>query len=134
MENLIDIYTFDENDEEIRNAITINNEIVKVLSFNLAYSMTPNTQPIPPQKIATSVKSIATFSIVFTIPPKSTSIYKFLGVMINIIAGKASGNTDFTVDFWLGEIHFEKIDMKMTSSNLVSGPNQVPGLQIALLR
>lgn len=131
IEQLMDIYTYN-GDEIVRGAITINNEIVRVLSFNMAYSMTPNTQPIPPSRIASSVKSVSTFSITFTLPPRTVS--SCVNLMVTIMTGSVSGNSDFVVDFWLGDNHFENITMRMIANNLVSGPNQVPGMQIGLMR
>ena len=152
MDDLLDIYTYDENGNQVRNAVKIktkvgsadasNYEIVNVLAFNVSYSMTPNTQPIPPQLISTSVKSVSTFGVNFVIPPKNnyakepsgTTTVGFLKVISEIMVGNTTGNTDFILDFWFGTTHFEDVSMKMTSTMLNSGPDKIPGIQIGLLR
>ena len=152
MDNLIDIYTFDEDGNQVRNAIKIKTkigsadasdyEIVNVLAFNVSYSMTPNTQPIPPSLISTSVKSVSTFGVNFVIPPKGTYALEptadttigFLKVISEIMVGNTTGNADFILDFWFGTTHFEAVSMKMTSTMLNSGPDKIPGIQIGLLR
>lgn len=148
MDDLLDIYTLDSNGEQVRNTIKIKTgsqdyEVVNVLAFNFSYSMTPNTQPIPPSRLSTSVKSVATFGINFVIPPKGkyaetkttpTTFVGFLKVMNEIMVGNTSGNTSFIVDFYFGDTHFQNVSMKMISAMLNSGPDKIPGIQIGLLR
>lgn len=134
MENVIDVKDFKikigDNDAEN----------VKPISFNIAYSMTPNTQPIPPAKIATSVKSLATFSITFAVPMIE---YNFLETITKIMSGDTSGNTDFKVSFLLGTkenstvtfgTEFVNVPMKLVSAQITTAINEVPGIQIALMR
>ena len=107
-------------------------ERVKPISASIIYAMTPNTQPIPPDKIATSVKSVATFALTLTVP--LTNTYHFVTVASEIMAGEISGNLDFEVSFTLGSVEFNNIAMKMTSSQITTAINEVPGLQIGLIK
>ena len=139
MDNLLDISTTDANNKIHRNAFTMTTgegqsavtEIVKPVNFNIAYSMTPNTQPIPPAKLATSVKSLATFAITLTVP--MTDRYEFIKLMAKIINGTESGNSNFTVSFSIGTAVFN-VPMKLVSSQITTAIDQVPGLQIGLIK
>lgn len=128
MENVMDI-------EDLR----IGSEEVKPINFNIAYSMTPNTQPIPPSKLATSVKSLATFSITFSVP--LTSEYAFLTTISEIMAGVTSGNTNFEIAFSIGSVKFgyfedgdEPLNLKLTSCQITTAINEVPSIQIGLMK
>lgn len=121
MENLIDVSEF-----------TIDDEDVKPINFNIAYTMTPNTQPIPPSKIATSVKSVASFSVSFSVP--LTTDYAFLATIANIMKGETSGNTDFKISFTLGSVEFEEVPMKLVSTQITTAINEIPSIQIGLIK
>lgn len=105
---------------------------VKPISFVMSYSMTPNTQPIPPQRIATSVKSVSTFSVTLGVP--LISDYQFITVCNKIAAGIVSGNISFVVSFKLGSVEFNNVPMKLVSSQITTAINEVPGLQIGLIK
>lgn len=126
MEGVIDISNFKiklgDNDAEN----------VKPISCNLAYAMTPNTQPIPSSRIATSVKSVATFSLSFAVP--LTSAYSFLTTIYEIMSGATTGNTDFLVSFTLGSVSFTNVPMKMISTQVTTAINEIPSIQIGLMR
>ena len=126
MENVMDIEDFSikigESDAES----------IKPISFVMSYSMTPNTQPIPPQRIATSVKSVSTFSVTLGVP--LTSDYQFITVCNQIAAGIISGNTSFVVSFKLGSVEFNNVPMKLVSSQITTAINEVPALQIGLIK
>ena len=120
---------------DIKN-LYINGESVKPISFTMTYSMTPNTQQIPPSKIATSVKSVATFSIAFAVPLSSS--YSFVRTIARIMAGTDRGNTDFDVRFAIGDVSFGTNDlpmkMKLITSQITTAINEIPGLQIGMMR
>ena len=120
--------------DEITQKVVYNETIDSVtpISFQLAYSMTPNTQPIPPQRIATSVKSVSTFSITFGIP--LTSEYSFVEIINKIAAGQISGNISFYISFNIGSVEFSDLPMKLVSSQITTAINEVPGLQIGLIK
>lgn len=133
MENVMDITDF---------AIKIGEgdyKSVKPINSGLSYSMTPNTQPIPPSKIATSVKSVATFSLQFGVP--LISDYDFITTISNIMTGTTSGNTDFYVRFKIGTVKFGYFDtsdtaltMKLLSAQITTAINEIPSLQIGLIK
>ena len=126
MEGVIDISNFKIQVEEE------DVEDVKTISCNVAYAMTPNTQPIPPSKIATSVKSVSTFSLSFAVP--LTSAYNFIVRIAEIMAGSRTGNTDFKVSFTLGSVSFNNVPMKLVSSQVVTAINEIPSIQIGLIK
>lgn len=128
MENVIDLtdFTIKIDSEEVQG------ESVKPISASLAYSMTPNTQPIPPAKIATSVKSVSTFSLTFAVP--LISDYSFITTISNIMSGVTTGNTDFIVSFKLGNVSFTNVHMKLVSSQVTTAINEIPGLNIGLIK
>lgn len=121
MEDIIDVST-----------ITIGTETVRPVSFSVSYSMTPNTQQIPPDKLSTSVKSLASFSITLSVP--LTSTYSFITNISNIMAGNLSGNTNFRLTFTLGSVTFSNVDMKLLSAQITTAINEAPVLQIGLIR
>ena len=128
MENVMDI-----------NSFKIGTETIEPISFTMTYSMTPNTQQIPPDKLATSVKSLATFSIAFAIPLLNT--YTFVSTVASIMSGSTTGNTSFDVSFKLGNTKFGYFDtgdthlyMKLISAQVTTAINEIPGLQIGMMR
>lgn len=133
MEGIIDISSFTikvgENDAEK----------VRPIRFNIAYSMTPNTQPVPSDKLATSVKSVATFSLSFNVP--LTSKYNFITTLANIMNGSLSGNTSLELSFKLGSVKFgyfetgdAKLEMKVVSVQVTTAINEIPSIQIGLIK
>ena len=106
-------------------------EVVRPISFNMAYSMTPNTQQKSSEHISSSVKSVSTFSVSFVVP--FTSNYNFLEKISNIMSGSVSGNLTFTVKFSLNDVSFD-VPMKLVSCQMNTAINQVPGVQIGLIK
>ncbi len=125
MENVIDI-----TDLTIKVGSALP-EAVKPINFNIAYSMTPNTQPIPPDRIATSVKSVATFSLTLSVPMVG---YNFITNVSEIMAGTVTGNTDFVLSFNIGDVAFTNVPMKLISAQVTTAIDQIPGLQIGLIK
>lgn len=118
--------------------LSINGVEVKPLSFSISYSMTPNTQQIPPDKLSTSVKSIASFSISFVVPLINS---QFVEKINEIMAGEESGNYDFEFKFKIGNVkfgYFEEDDshlyMKLLSAQVTTAINEAPSLQIGMIR
>lgn len=107
-------------------------EYLKPIDFSIVYAMTPNTQPIPPAKIATSVKSVATFAISFSVP--LTTSYNFIEVIEYIMNGTMTGNCAFVLTFKLGLVRFSNVSMKLTNAQVTTAINQVPGLQIGMIK
>lgn len=107
-------------------------EQVRPIASSLGYSMSPNTQPIPPSKLATSVKSVATFSMSLTVP--LTDKYQFIEVVSRIMTGELSGNATFSLTFKLGNTWFTNVGMKLTSVQVMTSINEIPSLQIGLIK
>ena len=126
MENVLDIKNLTIKVEGEQDA-----ENVKPISSGIAYSMTPNTQPIPPAKIATSVKSVATFSMSLVVP--LISDYVFIGEIVKIMAGTKSGNTSFIISFTLGSTSFSNVSMKLTGVKIDTAIATVPSITIGLI-
>ena len=105
---------------------------IKVTSFNLSYAMTGNTQPIPENKIATTVKSVSTVSCSFVIPMIST-YSTFIDKVLGIMKGETSGNSDFDFNFTISNIEFKDVNMKLISATFTSAPNSAPGLQVGFM-
>lgn len=120
MENVADISNFEIDDEEIT-----------PLNFNMSYSAQMNTQQSFTKTIATSDKSISTLSISFTIPPVSNDLIEKI---VNIIsqANGYTGNENFNVTFTLNGISFN-LNMKVTSFQFSTAPNNVPSYTIGLI-
>lgn len=120
LENIIDLTT-----------LKIDTNLIEVSSFNCAYAMTGNTQPIGGDKISSTVKSVATFNVSFVLPMidrYSTLITKVLNIMNNT----NSGNTDFVFSFTIGSASFS-YNMKLTGATFTTAPNSAPSLQLGFM-
>ena len=111
------------------NKITIDNNIIDVIGFNMNYSMTPDTQQFTTGELATSEKSTAGLSISFAVSLQDT---EFNNKVLNIMTGYTEGNTSFLVSFFIGSVSFS-YNMKLISAQLDDAPNQAPGLKIGLM-
>ena len=124
MENVVDIQnltiTIGENDPEI----------IKPITFQFQYNTGCDTQPIGGSMISSSVKSVSTFSLMFTIPAQTSTL---LTNCVNISANNQSGNTKFNIAFTLAGINFN-YDCILTSFNFTTSPNNVPALQFGFMR
>lgn len=119
MENVVDIENF-----------TVNNVAINPITFQFQYNTGCDTQPIAGEFISSSLKSVSTFSLMFTIPAQTSAL---LTTCVNISAGNISGNTIFEIKFTLAGIDFE-YDMILTSFNFTTSPNNVPALQFGFMK
>lgn len=128
--------------------LTINNEDIEALNFSISYSMSTNTQQLPSEYIASSMKTVSTFAITMTIPMiKGT----FVGDVLNILnedqtevdgnGAHFDGNNVFTIAFRFGvskedEAYHVDIskDMRLISVQIITAPNQVPSLQLGFMK
>ena len=136
---------------DIRN-VKIDDKPYVPLAFNLSYSMSTNTQQLPNKFIATSMKTTSTFAITMTVPLLGND---FVKKVLNIIKETNNtgvegsdlvaynGNNPFKISFdcAIGEdnnesykLTIEKTEMRLISAQLVTAPNQVPGLQLGFLQ
>ncbi len=127
--------------------LEINSESLKALNFNISYSMTPNTQQLPSEFIASSKKTTSTFAVSMSVPMiKGDFVTDVLRIIqededhIDSEDQEYNGNNNFWIsfDFSVGEDDSDKIHiskkMKMISAQIVTAPNQVPGLQIGFIK
>lgn len=110
--------------------LTIDSVSVTPLAFTLAYTSTMNTQQLATRTIATSVKSIASLAISFTIPVVASNLITKIVSIMGEQTGY-TGNEDFAVSFKLSGITFT-VNMKLTAANFTTAPNQVPALEIGM--
>jgi len=134
MENVVDITTT-LSGVTYDNALSIkigsaDAEIIKPLTFQFQYNTGCDTQPVAGQTISSSVKSVSTFSLVFTIPATTSTL---LTNATNISAGLQTGNTKFTISFSLAGIAFS-YDCILTAFNFVTTPSNIPSLQFTFMR
>lgn len=122
--------------------ITIDSVNYEVIGLSEAYQMTGNTQPVGDQRIATTEKSMATYTISFDIPMVNNALTK---KVFAIKKGSYSGNANFTIkltyNFPSDDKTFDSIDvsdltftMKLLSCQVITAPNQVPSLRLAFMR
>mgnify|MGYP003288694812 CR=1 FL=1 len=82
MENIIDI---SEINIKTSTSAEDEGETVKPIGSGISYSMTPNTQPIPPTLLATSVKSVSTLSLTLSVPLTTKYNFKFILLLTFLI-------------------------------------------------
>ena len=129
MENICDI-------KELK----INNESINILSFNLSYSMSPDTQQMPNKDgsdkyISESIKATSGLSIGINIPLKNDK--EFIVDIIETIQELNTGDETYNISFILelmGNNYIISKNMKLISCVLNSAPNQVPSLQVGFIK
>lgn len=102
------------------------------LSFNMAYSMSTNTQQLSNKFIATSVKTVSTFSISMMIPMLESNL---VTKVVKILKGNETGfdgDNEFAITFTCGDITLSKT-MKLISAQIMTAPNQIPSLQLGFM-
>lgn len=102
---------------------------IKTLSSSISYSMSGNTQPIGTNKLATTVKNIATLSISFTIASMSDN-QTLIQKIMNISSG-TTDDTTFAVSFTLSGVSFSH-NMRLTSMQFNTAPNTIPSIQVGM--
>lgn len=117
------------------------NENIRLLSFNLSYSMSPDTQALPTEEISKSKKSLATLAISFMIPlyddktflvgKKTNDTWTKKGIL-HIINGSLSGNTTFNLVFNYKNVEYN-LNVKLISATLDETPTEAPGLRLGFM-
>lgn len=107
----------------------------KPLSFNISYSMSTNTQQLPNKYLATSVKTVSTFSIAMAIPmvhlDEDREYIDLVDRVLSILNDTHDGNESFIITFTLG-VSFSKT-MRLISAQIMTAPNQIPSLQLGFM-
>jgi len=135
MENVVDV-------KNVYIDYVSGDEPYKPLNFSIAYSMATNTQQLSNDKfIATSLKTVSTFSISMMIPMlESKLVTKVINILNETdntdIEGSDGiaydGNNSFDIQFDCG-ITIHKPYMRLISVQIISAPNQVPSLQLGFM-
>lgn len=136
MENVIDVTD-----------VTIDSEELKPLSFNIAYSMSTNTQQTATAEIASSLKTVSTFAITMTIPMRELKDHPGLITnVMKIINETETGNKAFVLSFKCGlydrntesQTYGQAIAIQKTvrliSAQIITAPNQVPSIQLGFMK
>lgn len=120
MENVIDIKKVEIDDVEY-----------KPIGTNISYSMSVDTQQMPNNNIAISTKTVSTFAMTLTIPMIASD---FVTEVLNILTEEANGNQNFLVKVtFQNDVVIEK-EMKIINTQIITGINQVPSLQVGLMK
>lgn len=125
MENVVDLEDF-----------KINGISVKPSATQINYTMQGNTQQIPPNFLATTEKTVATFGLTITLPLTSnfedSEGGNFLTPFLMIALGEISGNHTISVSFKIFGVSFNK-NMKCVNVTIPTAPNAIPTITIGLL-
>jgi len=120
-----------ENVADLNN-LYIDSVEYKALTWDLAYSMTPNTQQLATENISSSVKSVSTLSISLTIPLLNS--YALVTKVFNIINETNDGNDDFVFTFNLGTTTFTGLKMKLTTAEIGTAINDIPAIRLGFIK
>ena len=129
MENVCDVSATINNVVK-RGSILVDNNEVKPLTFNLAYQMTGNTQPVGESRIAITEKTMSTISIAMSIQMVGSD---FLSKVLNISSGNTNGNELFNFSFTFYNVSFA-LGLKLSSCQIVTSPNNIPTIQLGFTR
>ena len=124
--------------------LKVNNESIEVISFDMSYVMTPNTQQMTgtSEFISKSVKAVSALTLNITIPAiKYTLMNHVIGILNETDTDpndandsqSFGGNENFNFDFYLGEIHFENKKMKLISCNFGTVINDAPAIRLGFV-
>lgn len=114
----------------------------KALTWDLSYSMTPNTQQTTETNnfISKSTKSVSSLAITLTLPVVQSALTnKVLSVLNETDTQLTSeltygGNEDFVFDFYLGSIHFENKSMKLVSCQFGTAIDNIPVIRLGFVK
>lgn len=120
LENVVDI-----------SSVKIDGVEYKPISFSIAYQMTGNTQAVGTQRIAVTQKSIATFNVTISVALLDDL---FCNKVLDVLNESESGNVDFSFEIAFNNNTTITKDMKLTSAQIITAPNQAPSLQLAFMR
>lgn len=117
----------------------------KALTWNMSYSMTPNTQQTAGSNefISKSVKSVSSLSIAITMPvTESTLITQAFLIMAEADGTSTDlsddlsygGNENFYFDFYLGQYHFEDLKLKLVSIEYGAAIDNIPTIRLGFMK
>lgn len=111
--------------------IKIGNIDTQFISVNIAYSMSPNTQPMSGEYISSSSKSVSTLSISLTIPFLDNST---ITDILDIIEETDSGADNFTISYKLTGKTEKTKNMKLISATIGSAKDNLPVLMLGFMK
>ena len=125
--------------------LRIDNQTYDVLTFDISYTMTPNSQQVTGANnfITKSVKTASSLAINITLPVvKSELITKVLEIVnetdTTTTDGTDSlsygGNENFYFDFYLGDTHFYNKRFKLITLAYGSAINNIPAIRLGFMR
>lgn len=109
--------------------VTIDGIQMEVTGFNISYSASMNTQQFFQHPIAKSEKSISSMSIAMSVPVVKSNL---INKITNILNGTYNGNETFLVLFYFNGVEFE-LEMKLTSMQFTTAPNQPPAMNLGFI-
>ena len=123
---------------------TIDGNNVDILSFNLSYAMTGDTQQRANEKLSTTVRSTSAVTIALTFGSNDNAL---LSKILQVVSGNTSGNQNFIIRFSINGVAMgntvvldandEEVDryylMKLSTFAFVSSPAQVPVISVSLM-
>lgn len=116
-------------------SLIIDGASVKPLSFNFSYVMTPNTQPKSDEYLASSEKSSASLSVSMQVAVQNND---FVNKVLGVANGTTTGNSNFGFAFTVNGVNFGGVDtpinMKLTSCQFTTAPDNVPTLMLGFMR
>lgn len=123
--------------------LKIDSQSYTVLTWDLVYNMTPNTQQLTTEYISKSVKSVSSMAITVTMPVvESPLITKVLSILDESDSSSTDltdtlsygGNENFYFDFYLGVKHFVNKKMKLVSVDIGTAVNNVPAIRLGFIK
>lgn len=125
--------------------LTIDGNSYKALTWDIAYSMSPNTQQVSGETefISKSVKSVSSLAITITIPVVSSALTtKILSIMDEADSAPEEhadpssfgGNEDFIFSFTLGTYPFSNKKMKLISADFAAAVNDIPAIRLGFMK
>ena len=123
--------------------ITIDGANYKPLTFDMSYSMTPNTQQTmgSAEYISKSVKSVSSLSINITLPMVESQLLNKILSILNETDSQLStettygGNEDFTFTFYLGTGNqFTNKKLKLVTCQIGTAINNIPSIRLGFVK
>lgn len=111
--------------------LKIDEEDIIPISANLGYGANMDTVQFPDSELSDSEKTSGAFALTIVVASKQSA---FLNKALNILADKSSGNADFTFDFYLGNIHFENIPLKLAQLDFATAAGDIPTISLSFVR
>ena len=143
MDDVVDLH--DLKIAVYNDGLHINYGDYKALTWNMSYSMTPNTQQTAGTNefISKSVKSVSSLSIAITMPVTESTLITQAFLMMDESDGTSTdlsddlsygGNENFYFDFYLGKYHFEDLKMKLVSIEYGAAIDNIQTIRLGFMK